>query len=125
MVFHEFINSFFKKNVNLLTPLTYFIKPLSLTSAALTENSVSRLEKGDNQLVSFGPFPQEENLNAHNRLFTYFDFIVHIYLSNYMFRCRMKVLTVLMNVYNRHVSFMPKVALHSLCKVCSRFGHLS
>lgn len=79
-------------------PSIYHV-PLSLTSASLTENSLSRLDKGDTQMVAIGPFLQVENLNAQNRL---------------------KVMTVLMNVYNRNLSYMRKVALHALCKMCSR-----
>ncbi|GAB6019320.1 hypothetical protein CHUAL_000915 [Chamberlinius hualienensis] len=73
--------------------------PISLASAALTENALSRLEKGDSQIIAIGPFPQVESLNAQNRI---------------------KVLTVLMNIYNQNLSFMPKISLNSMCKWCIR-----
>lgn len=73
-------------------------EPMNTPTAPLTENALSRLEKGDT-LITVGPFSQVETLNAHNRL---------------------RVMTILMNIYNTHLSYISKPSLNALCKICSR-----
>lgn len=74
-------------------------EPMSLAPASLTESALRRLEECDTKLVSWGPLPQVEALNAQNRL---------------------KVMTALLFVYNHQLSLMHKSALEHLCKVSSK-----
>ncbi|XP_067013349.2 hyccin [Anabrus simplex] len=74
-------------------------EPMSLAPASLTESALRRLEECNTKLVSWGPLPQVEVLNAQNRL---------------------KVMTALLFVYNHQLGLMPKSAMEPLCKVSSK-----
>ncbi|PSN32691.1 hypothetical protein C0J52_20272 [Blattella germanica] len=75
------------------------LQPMSLAPCSLTENALRRLEECNTKLVSWGPLPQVEVLNAQNRL---------------------KVMTALLFVYNRQLSLLHKSALEHICKVSSK-----
>lgn len=68
---------------------------MTLASSFLTTNALRRLEECNSKLVSWGPLPQVEALNAQNRL---------------------KVMTALMFSFNRQLSRLNKLALEYLCK---------
>lgn len=72
---------------------------MSLAPASLTESALRRLEECNTKLVSWGPLPQVEALNAQNRL---------------------KVMTALLFVYNQQLSRLDKSALEQLCKVATK-----
>lgn len=74
-------------------------EPMSLAPASLTESALRRLEECNTKLVSWGPLPQVEALNAQNRL---------------------KVMTALLFVYNQQLSRLDKSALEQLCKVATK-----
>ncbi|XP_046411711.1 hyccin isoform X3 [Neodiprion fabricii] len=74
-------------------------EPMSLAPASLTESALRRLEECNTKLVSWGPLPQVEALNAQNRL---------------------KVMTALLFVYNQQLSRLDKSALEQLGKVATK-----
>ncbi|XP_038215219.1 hyccin [Zerene cesonia] len=74
-------------------------EPLSLGSQFLTESALRRWEECNTKLVSWGPLPQVEVINAQNRL---------------------KVMAALLFVYNRQLSLLPKLALRHFCIAASR-----
>lgn len=73
---------------------------MHLDPASLTQKELRRLEECNSRLISWGPLPQVESLNAQNRL---------------------KTMTALLFVFNRHLSRFHKSALEKLCKVCSKY----
>lgn len=79
--------------------LIYIFQPLSLGSQFLTESALRRWEECNTKLVSWGPFPQVEVINAQNRL---------------------KVMSALLFIYNRQLSLLPKLALRHFCIAASR-----
>jgi len=79
--------------------LNLMLQPMSLAPYSLTQNALHRLEECNRKLVSWGPLPQVEALNAQNRL---------------------KVMTALLFVYNRQLSLLHKSALEHVCKVSSK-----
>ncbi|XP_063225017.1 hyccin [Bacillus rossius redtenbacheri] len=82
-----------------LAQASIYHEPMSLAPASLTESALRRLEECNTKLVSWGPLPQVEALNAQNRL---------------------KVMTALLFIYNRQLSLLHKSALEHLCKVSSK-----
>lgn len=78
----------------------WILQPMSLAPASLTESALRRLEECNTKLVSWGPLPQVEALNAQNRL---------------------KVMTALLFVYNQQLSRLDKSALEQLCKVATKW----
>ncbi|CAK1552058.1 unnamed protein product [Leptosia nina] len=82
-----------------LAQASIYHEPLSLGSQFLTESALRRWEECNTKLVSWGPLPQVEILNAQNRL---------------------KVMAALLFIYNRHLSLLPKLALRHFCIAASR-----
>ncbi|CAD6230882.1 GSCOCG00006865001-RA-CDS, partial [Cotesia congregata] len=82
-----------------LAMLSIYHEPSSLTHASLTESAVRHFEECNSKLVSWGPLPQIETLNAQNRL---------------------KVMTALLFIYNQQLSYIQKSALEQLCKVATK-----
>lgn len=82
-----------------LAQASIYHEPMSLAPCSLTESALRRLEECNTKLVSWGPLPQVEALNAQNRL---------------------KVMTALLFVYNRQLSLLHKSALEHVCKVSSK-----
>jgi hypothetical protein len=79
--------------------LSLLLQLMSLEPCSLTESALRRLEECNTKLVSWGPLPQVEVLNAQNRL---------------------KVMTALLFVYNRQLSLLHKSALEHFCKISSK-----
>lgn len=67
--------------------------------SALTESAVQKIADGppDSTIPSFGPYVEHDSIIASTRF---------------------NILTVLMKVYNNHLSSLHKESLHSLCKMC-------
>lgn len=82
-----------------LAQASIYHEPMSLAPCSLTESALRRLEECNTKLVSWGPLPQVEALNAQNRL---------------------TVMTALLFVYNRQLSLLHKSALEHVCKVSSK-----
>lgn len=82
-----------------LAQASIYHEPLSLGSQFLTESALRRWEECNTKLVSWGPFPQVEVINAQNRL---------------------KVMSALLFIYNRQLSLLPKLALRHFCIAASR-----
>ncbi|KAJ9590630.1 hypothetical protein L9F63_016341, partial [Diploptera punctata] len=82
-----------------LAQASIYHEPMSLAPCSLTESALRRLEECNTKLVSWGPLPLVEALNAQNRL---------------------KVMTALLFVYNRQLSLLHKSALEHVCKVSSK-----
>ncbi|KDR23157.1 hyccin isoform X2 [Zootermopsis nevadensis] len=82
-----------------LAQASIYHEPMSLAPCSLTESALRRLEECNTKLVSWGPLPQVEALNAQNRL---------------------KVMTALLFVYNHQLSLLHKSALEHVCKVSSK-----
>ena len=82
-----------------LAQASIYHEPMSLAHASLTETALRRLEECNTKLVTWGPLSQVEMLNAQNRL---------------------KIMTALMFIYNKHIGLLHKTSLNFLCKVTSR-----
>ncbi|CAB3224534.1 unnamed protein product [Arctia plantaginis] len=82
-----------------LAQSSIYHEPLSLGSQFLTESALRRWEECNTKLVSWGPLPQVEVINAQNRL---------------------KVMSALLFIYNRQLSLLPKLALRHFCIATSR-----
>lgn len=82
-----------------LAQSSIYHEPLSLGSQFLTESALRRWEECNTKLVSWGPLPQVEVINAQNRL---------------------KVMSALLFIYNRQLSLLPKLALRHFCIAASR-----
>ncbi|KAL0272398.1 UNVERIFIED_CONTAM: hypothetical protein PYX00_005381 [Menopon gallinae] len=82
-----------------LAQASIYHEPMNLAHASLTEAALRRLEECNVKPVSWGPLPQVETLNSQNRL---------------------KVITGLLFVFNRHIGCLHKTALENLCKISSR-----
>lgn len=82
-----------------LAQASIYHEPMSLAHVSLTETALRRLEECNTKLISWGPHPQVETLNAQNRL---------------------KIITRLLFVYNRRIGFFDKLSLKYLCKISSR-----
>ncbi|XP_072944317.1 hyccin [Epargyreus clarus] len=82
-----------------LAQSSIYHEPLSLGPQFLTESALRRWEECNTKLVSWGPFPQVEVINAQNRL---------------------KVMAALYFIYNRQLSLLPKLALRHFCIAASR-----
>ncbi|GBP30486.1 Hyccin [Eumeta japonica] len=82
-----------------LAQASIYHEPLSLGAQFLTESALRRWEECNTKLVTWGPLPQIEVINAQNRL---------------------KVMTALLFVYNRQLSLLPKLALRHFCIAASR-----
>ncbi|XP_075414425.1 hyccin isoform X1 [Tenrec ecaudatus] len=80
-----------------LSKPSVYHEPSSIGSMALTESALS--QHGLSRVVYSGPHPQREMLTAQNRV---------------------EVLTFLLLCYNTALTYMPSVALQSLCHMCSR-----
>ncbi|XP_013783085.1 hyccin-like isoform X2 [Limulus polyphemus] len=72
---------------------------ISLPHSVLTEHALSKLEQGDKRTVSLGPIPAVEKITASNRL---------------------QIMTVLLKLYNYHISLMPRLSHFSICRMCSK-----
>ncbi|KAE8745210.1 hypothetical protein FOCC_FOCC008101 [Frankliniella occidentalis] len=84
-----------------LAQSSIYHETMHLDPASLTQKELRRLEECNTRLISWGPLPQVESLNAQNRL---------------------KTMTTLLFVYNRHLSRFHKSALEKLCRVCSKIA---
>ncbi|CAH0604674.1 unnamed protein product [Chrysodeixis includens] len=82
-----------------LAQSSIYHEPLSLGSQFLTESALRRWEDCNTKLVSWGPLPQVEVINAQNRL---------------------RVMSALLFIYNRQLSLLPKLALRHFCIASSR-----
>ncbi|XP_050664404.1 hyccin [Leptidea sinapis] len=82
-----------------LAQSSIYHEPLSLGSQFLTEASLRRWEECNTKLVSWGPLPQVDILNAQNRL---------------------KVMAALLFIYNCQLSLLPKLSLRHFCIAASR-----
>lgn len=82
-----------------LAQSSIYHEPLSLGSQFLTESALRRWEECNTKLVSWGPLPQVDVINAQNRL---------------------KVMSALVFIYNRQLSLLPKLALRHFCIAASR-----
>ena len=83
-----------------LAQASIFHEPMSLAHVSLTESALRRLEECNTKLISWGPHPQIELLNAQNRL---------------------RTITKLLFIYNRHIGLFNKLSLNYLCSVSSRY----
>ncbi|KAJ2952761.1 hypothetical protein O0L34_g7120 [Tuta absoluta] len=82
-----------------LAQASIYHEPSSLGAQFLTESALRRWEECNTKLVRWGPLPQVEVLHASNRL---------------------KVMSALLFIYNRHLSVLPKLALRHFCIAASR-----
>lgn len=71
----------------------------NLEPAFIAENALRRWEECNSKLVSWGPLPQVENLNAQNR---------------------QRVITALIFLYNRQIAKVTTQGLEHACKAISR-----
>ncbi|XP_041977174.1 hyccin [Aricia agestis] len=84
-----------------LAQASIYHEPLSLGSQFLTESALRRWEECNTKLISWGPHPQVELINAQNRL---------------------KVMAALLFIYNRQLSLLSKLAMRHLCIAASRIA---
>ncbi|XP_049867617.1 hyccin [Pectinophora gossypiella] len=82
-----------------LAQASIYHEPLSLGPQFLTESALRRWEECNTKLVSWGPLPQVEMIDAENRL---------------------NVMAALLFIYNRQISVLPKLALRNFCIATSR-----
>lgn len=84
-----------------LAQSSIYHETMHLDPASLTQKELRRLEECNVRLISWGPLPQIESLNAQNRL---------------------KTMTALLFVFNRNLSRFHKSALEKLCRVSSKIS---
>lgn len=72
----------------------------TLEPAFTAENSLRRWEECNSKLVSWGPLPQVESINAQNR---------------------QRVITALVFLYNQHLADINLQGIEQACKSISRF----
>lgn len=82
-----------------LAQSSVYHETMHLDPASLTQKELRRLEECNTRLISWGPLPQVESLNAQNRL---------------------KTMTALLFVFNRNLSRFHKSALEKLCRISSK-----
>lgn len=82
-----------------LAQASIYHEPLTLGAQFLTESALRRWEECNTKLVTWGPLPQVDVINAQNRP---------------------KVMAALYFIYNRHLSLLPKLALRHFCIAASR-----
>ncbi|XP_035227721.1 hyccin-like isoform X2 [Stegodyphus dumicola] len=85
--------------IPLLSKPSIYHEPMSLSHTVLSERALSTLEYADSRMVTIGPYPEVEKINASNRLM---------------------VMTVLMWLYNQYIGNMSTFSHMSVCKMCSR-----
>ncbi|KAG1661764.1 Hyccin [Nymphon striatum] len=87
-------------NVPSLSQPSIYHEPLNLHALPLTENMLSKfVESGHIQKIDIGPNAPFGRINADNRL---------------------KILTVLLMIYNQNISYMAKPSLQACCKMISK-----
>lgn len=82
-----------------LSKPSIYHEPVSLAALALTETALNRYGQGEVQVISQGPVPQAERINAQNRF---------------------SILTHLLSLYNAEISYFSSKSHMTLCLLASR-----